>query len=59
MMLIKPTLKVERLHVKRGSLIVFDEAFHDGVNILAGKNGSGKTSIIQLLMYGLGYEVPN
>lgn len=47
MMLIKPTLKVERLHVKRGSLIVFDEAFHDGVNILAGKNGSGKTSIIQ------------
>jgi hypothetical protein len=58
-MLIKPTLKVERLHVKRGSIIAFDECFHNGVNVLFGKNGSGKTSIIQLLMYGLGYEVPN
>lgn len=58
-MLIKPTLKVERLHVKRGSQIAFDEIFHHGVNVLFGKNGSGKTSIIQLLMYGLGYEVPN
>lgn len=58
-MLIKPTLKVERLHVKRGSIIAFDEGFHHGVNVLFGKNGSGKTSVIQLLMYGLGYEVPN
>ncbi|MDY7024719.1 MAG: AAA family ATPase [Pseudomonadota bacterium] len=58
-MLIKPTLKVERLHVKRGSIVAFDEAFHHGVNVLSGKNGSGKTSVIQLLMYGLGYEVPN
>lgn len=58
-MLIEPTLKVERVHVKRGSLIAFDEVFHHGVNVLFGKNGSGKTSVIQLLMYGLGYEVPN
>ncbi len=58
-MLIKPTLKVERLHVKRGSIVAFDEVFHHGVNVLSGKNGSGKTSVIQLLMYGLGYEVPN
>lgn len=58
-MLIKPTLKVERLYVKRGSIIAFDETFHQGVNVLSGKNGSGKTSVIQLLMYGLGYEVPN
>ncbi|SFX54818.1 hypothetical protein [Marinospirillum alkaliphilum] len=58
-MLIKPTLKIERLHVKRGSIIAFDEPFHNGVNVLCGKNGSGKTSVIQLLMYGLGYEVPN
>jgi hypothetical protein len=58
-MLINPTLKVERLRVERGSLIAFDETFHHGVNVLFGKNGSGKTSVIQLLMYGLGYEVPN
>ncbi|ODB39790.1 hypothetical protein BB427_01455 [Pseudoalteromonas sp. BMB] len=58
-MLIKPTLKVDRLHVKRGSQIAFDETFHSGVNVLFGHNGSGKTSVIQLLMYGLGYEVPN
>lgn len=59
MMLIKPTLKVDRLFVKRGSLVVFDEVFHSGVNVLFGRNGSGKTSVIQLLMYGLGYEVSN
>lgn len=58
-MLIRPTLKVDRLHVKRGSQIAFDETFHSGVNVLFGHNGSGKTSVIQLLMYGLGYEVPN
>jgi len=58
-MLIKPTLKVDRLHVKRGSQVAFDETFHSGVNVLFGHNGSGKTSVIQLLMYGLGYEVPN
>lgn len=58
-MLIKPALKVERLHVKRGARIAYDEVFHQGVNVVFGKNGSGKTSIIQLLMYGLGYEVPN
>lgn len=59
MMLIKPTLKVNRLHVKRRSLVTFDEVFHSGVNVLFGRNGSGKTSVIQLLMYGLGYEIPN
>lgn len=58
-MLIKPTLKVERLYVKRGSLIAVDEVFHNGLNVLFGTNGSGKTSFIQLLMYGLGYEIPN
>lgn len=58
-MLIKPTLNVNRLHVKRRSLIAFDEVFHSGVNVLFGRNGSGKTSVIQLLMYGLGYEIPN
>ena len=58
-MLIKPTLKVDRLHVKRGSQVAFDEAFHSGVNVLFGRNGSGKTSVIQLLMYGLGYEIQN
>jgi len=58
-MLIKPTLMVDRLYVKRGSLVAFDESFHSGINVLFGHNGSGKTSVIQLLMYGLGYEVPN
>lgn len=58
-MLIKPTLKVDRLHVKIGSQVAFDEAFHSGVNVLFGRNGSGKTSVIQLLMYGLGYEIQN
>lgn len=38
---------------------MYDEDFHHGINILSGCNGGGKTSIIQLLVFGMGYEVSN
>lgn len=56
-MLFNPTLIVERLLVKHRGKIVHDENFHKGVNVIAGRNGGGKTSIIQLLVFALGYEV--
>jgi len=59
MMSYKPSLKIDRLLVKKGKATVFDEEFHQGINVLSGRNGVGKTSVIQLLMYGLGYEVNN
>lgn len=59
MMLFKPTLKINRLVAKCKGKTAYDEKFHYGLNILSGRNGGGKTSVIQLLMYGLGYEVKN
>jgi hypothetical protein len=57
MTLLKPTLIVKRLYVKSSSKVAYNEDFHQGINILNGCNGGGKTSVIQLLTYGLGYEV--
>lgn len=59
MTLFNPTLKVERLLVKKDNSVIYDEDFHNGINILSGCNGGGKTSVIQLLMFGLGYEIKN
>lgn len=50
----KPFLIVKRLVIKKSSNKVYDHKFHDGVNIIRGKNSSGKSSIVDLLFYGLG-----
>jgi len=57
-MLFSPTLIVKRLVVIGSGKIVYDEKFHEGLNIISGCNGGGKSSVIQLLAYSLGYEVP-
>ncbi|WP_179027261.1 AAA family ATPase [Pseudomonas hunanensis] len=57
MIIRKPTIKVTRLLVAKSGEAVYDEKFHSGLNILSGCNGGGKTSVVQLLVYGLGYEV--
>lgn len=59
MIIHKPTIKVDRLLALKSGFKVYDEKFHSGLNILSGCNGGGKTSVIQLLVYGLGYEVQN
>jgi hypothetical protein len=59
MILYRPTLTIEKLKVFKGKKVVFDEKFHEGINAIVGRNGGGKTSIIQLLVFGLGYEVSN
>jgi len=55
----KPTIIVNRLVAKKSGKTTYDEVFHEGLNVLSGCNGGGKTSVIQLLVYGLGYEVNN
>ncbi|QLC73690.1 AAA family ATPase [Pseudomonas sp. LPB0260] len=59
MIIRKPTIKINRLLAAKSGNLVYDERFHTGLNILSGCNGGGKTSVIQLLVYGLGYEVQN
>jgi hypothetical protein len=48
------SLFVNRLYVTRKNSAVYDEAFHHGVNIIRGENSSGKSTIADLIFYGLG-----
>lgn len=54
MTLFKPTLILQRLIISRGKHIIYNEAFHKGVNIIRGENGSGKTTIVESIIYVLG-----
>lgn len=56
MTLLKPTLKVSRLVVLQGGHRAFDCAFHVGVNVIRGRNTSGKTTIMDMIAYSLGAE---
>lgn len=56
MTLFSPTLMVNRLVVFQGGHRAFDCLFHSGVNVLRGRNSSGKTTILDLLAFSLGAE---
>ena len=57
MMQFKPYLLVNRLVVTKGGGIAYDEKFHLGVNIIRGKNSSGKSTIADFIFYSLGGEL--
>ena len=52
-----PSLVVRRLIIKRRDHIAYDEKFHTGVNVIRGKNSSGKSTILNFLFYGLGGDL--
>jgi hypothetical protein len=56
MTLLKPTLKVNRLIVYQNAHVAFDCTFHAGVNVVRGRNSSGKTTVMDLLAFSLGSE---
>jgi hypothetical protein len=57
MIQLKPYLFLNRLVVtSRVGNIAYDEKFHRGVNIVRGRNSSGKSTIAHLLFYSLGGE---
>ena len=52
---VKPTLFLIRLVVKtHDNTIAYDQKFHNGVNIIRGKNSSGKSTIANFIFYALG-----
>ena len=60
MTLNKPTLFLRRLViVTQSGSIAYDEAFHKGVNIIRGKNSSGKSTISNFIFFALGGEYNN
>ncbi|CAB3755419.1 ATP-binding protein [Paraburkholderia humisilvae] len=56
MTLLEPTLRVNRLVVFQGGHVAFDCPFHTGVNVIRGRNSSGKTTVMDLLAFSLGAE---
>jgi hypothetical protein len=53
----KPSLVVNRLVVTKNGYHVYDELFSLGVNVIRGKNSSGKSTIADFLFYSLGGEL--
>ncbi|HUW50023.1 MAG TPA: hypothetical protein VMV75_03320 [Sulfuricella sp.] len=56
MTLLKPSLLLNTLVVFKDGQIVFEAAFHQGVNIIRGHNSSGKTTVLDFIAYTLGAE---
>ncbi|KIP16006.1 AAA domain protein [Burkholderia sp. MSHR3999] len=56
MTLLKPIIALRRLCIYKDNRVVFDAAFHNGVNIIRGHNSSGKTTILDFIAYTLGAE---
>lgn len=53
----KSKLFVEKLVILSGGKRVYDQPFHPGVNILRGWNTTGKSTVMDLLVFGLGAEI--
>ena len=51
MTLYKPTILLNRLVVTWRGHHVYDETFKTGLNIIRGDNGSGKSTVLDLLVF--------
>lgn len=57
MTIFKPTLRLTRLRIERLTEVAYDQAFHEGVNILRGDNSSGKSTILNFIYYSIGGDI--
>jgi len=53
----RPNLRINRLVVKRERHVAYDAHFHSGLNVIAGENSSGKSTVLDFLFYGLGGDL--
>lgn len=51
------TLLIKRLLIHCSGTVVYDETFHNGVNIIRGTNSSGKSTIIDFMFFVLGGDL--
>lgn len=49
-------MRVNQLRVLQRGHVAYDQSFHDGVNIIRGQNGSGKSTIADFVFFVLGGE---
>ena len=47
----KPTLILNRLVITKSGGAVYDEKYHYGLNVIRGRNSSGKTTIARAIVY--------
>lgn len=50
-------LKINRLVITKGGKQLYDELFHDGINIIRGEHSVGKSTILDMIFYVLGGEL--
>jgi len=50
-------LKINRVVIKKSGSTVYNQIFHSGINVIRGKNSTGKSTIIELISYGLGADI--
>lgn len=51
-----PQLKIESIQISSHGAEVYSHTFRDGVNVFGGDNSTGKSTIIEFMVYCLGYE---
>ena len=52
-------LRLKRLRITHARGFAYDQVFHEGVNIIRGQNGSGKSTIADFIFFALGGEFDN
>lgn len=57
MTLYKPTILIEKILLLKNLNIIYEAEFHSGLNIIRGENGSGKSTVTELIFYALGGEM--
>ncbi|MDP5134733.1 hypothetical protein ORJ04_02060 [Rheinheimera baltica] len=48
---------INRVVIKNSKKVVYDEIFHKGINVIRGKNSTGKSTVMELISYGLGADI--